>query len=79
MRFYPDGYEFAIFEEDFIEYYDPDDETQESVGKWAVMGPWHLTQATPDCLQGIVIELEIGRVARSYSMYRKNRRTTDFG
>ncbi|MDP6416913.1 MAG: prepilin-type N-terminal cleavage/methylation domain-containing protein, partial [Gammaproteobacteria bacterium] len=57
MRFYPDGYEFAIFEEDFIEYYDPGDETQ-SQSKWTVMGPGTLLKPR-QMPEGIVIELEI--------------------
>jgi len=57
LHFYPDGYEFASYQEDFIEYYDPDDEVQDR-SEWIVLnlgtllGPRRL----PD---GIVIELEI--------------------
>jgi len=57
MHFYPDGYEFAIFEEDFIEYYDPDGETQDQ-SKWTVMGSDTLLKPRR-MPAGIVIELEI--------------------
>jgi general secretion pathway protein H len=57
LHFYPDGYEFASYQEDFIEYYDPDDEVQDRsewivLNKGTLLGPRRL----PD---GIVIELEI--------------------
>lgn len=57
MHFYPDGYEFATFQEDFIEYYDPDDELQDQ-SEWLVLGTDTLLR--PRRLpKGIVIELEI--------------------
>jgi len=57
VHFYPDGYEFATFHEDFIEYYDPDDELQDQ-SAWIVLG--RETFFGPRLLpEGIVIELEI--------------------
>jgi len=57
VRFYPHGYEFATFQEDFVDYYDPDDEVQDQ-SEWIVMNPGTLLK--PRRLpEGIVIELEI--------------------
>ena len=57
LRFYPDGYEFAIYQEDFVEYYDPDDEVQDQ-SEWIVLGLDTLLK--PRKLPaGIVLELEI--------------------
>lgn len=57
VYFYPDGYEFATFQEDFIEYYDPDDEEQDR-SEWIVLG--NDTLFRPRQLpEDIVIELEI--------------------
>jgi general secretion pathway protein H len=57
LHFYPDGYEFASYQEDFIEYYDPDDEVQDR-SEWIVLNTGTLLgpRRLPD---GIVIELEI--------------------
>ena len=57
VRFYPDGYEFAIFQEDFVEYYDQDDDAKDR-STWVVvtagnlLGPRRLPE-------GIVLEMEI--------------------
>lgn len=58
MHFYPNGYEFAIYEEDFVEYYDPDDAEARDRSEWLVFGNGALLRprTLPD---GIVIELEI--------------------
>jgi general secretion pathway protein H len=57
VNFYPDGYEFATFQEDFIEYYDADDDLQDQ-SEWIVLG--RETLFGPRVLpEGIVIELEI--------------------
>jgi len=58
MHFYPHGYEFAIYEEDFVEYYDPDDAEARDRSEWLVFGTGALLRprTLPD---GIVIELEI--------------------
>lgn len=66
MRFYADGYEFATFQEDFLDYRDPDPEEQTNqdeaktldqsewvlVGQTEILGPRHLPE-------DIVLELEI--------------------
>ena len=57
LHFYPDGYEFATFQEDFIEYYDPDDEIQDQ-SEWIVL-PLGTLLKPRRLPQGIVIELEI--------------------
>lgn len=58
MRFYPTGYEFAIFEEDFVEYYDPEDTEARDQSEWLAFGTGALLR--PRTLpEGIVIELEI--------------------
>ncbi len=58
MHFYPNGYEFAIYEEDFVEYYDPDDAEARDRSEWLVFGTSALLR--PRSLpEGIVIELEI--------------------
>ncbi len=57
LHFYPDGYEFATFQEDFIEYYDPDDEIQDQ-SEWIMLAPGTLLKPR-QLPQGIVIELEI--------------------
>jgi general secretion pathway protein H len=61
MRFYPDGYEFATFQEDFVEYYDIDesDETEEQDrSEWNVLSNEDLLgqRSLPE---GILLELEI--------------------
>ena len=61
MRFYPDGYEFATFQEDFVEYYDIDesDETEErDQSEWNVLSNEDLLgqRSLPE---GILLELEI--------------------
>ncbi|MDH3510557.1 MAG: type II secretion system minor pseudopilin GspH [Gammaproteobacteria bacterium] len=61
MRFYPDGYEFATFQEDFVEYYDIDesDETEErDRSEWNVLSNEDLLgqRSLPE---GILLELEI--------------------
>lgn len=57
MHFYPDGYEFAVFQEDFVEYFDPNGDQQDQ-SKWVVTGSDTLLK--PRRLpEGIVIELEI--------------------
>ena len=68
MRFFPDGYEFAIFQEDFVEYYDEDesnqrdenddDEQNEDQSEWIVLTNEELLgqRTLPD---GILLELEI--------------------
>jgi len=70
MRFYPDGYEFATFQEDFVEYYDaedsdqtdPSDESEEAAktdqSKWNVLSNDALLgqRSLPE---GILLELEI--------------------
>jgi len=57
LRFNPNGYEFARFQEDFIEYYDPDDEVQDQ-SEWIVLNLGTLLQPR-QMPAGIVIELEI--------------------
>jgi general secretion pathway protein H len=66
MRFYADGYEFATFQEDFLDYHDPDPEEETNqdeaktldqsewvlVGQQEMLGPRHLPE-------DIVLELEI--------------------
>jgi general secretion pathway protein H len=66
MRFYVDGYEFATFQEDFLDYHDPDPEDESNpdeaqtldqsewvlVGQQELLGPRHLPE-------DIVLELEI--------------------
>ena len=67
MRFYPDGYEFARFQEDFVEYYDiadsdqgdPSDKTPQSdQSEWIVLNGKELLgqRSLPE---GILLELEI--------------------
>jgi general secretion pathway protein H len=57
IHFYPDSYEFATFHEDFIEYYEPDDDAQDQ-SEWIVLG--RDTLFGPRLLpEGIVIELEV--------------------
>ncbi len=57
VHFYPDGYEFATFEEDFIEYFNPDDEIQDE-SAWVVIGPDSLLKRR-QLPPGLMIELEI--------------------
>jgi len=57
LRFNPDGYEFARFQEDFIEYYDPDDEVQDQ-SEWIVLNLDTLLQPR-QMPAGIIIELDI--------------------
>jgi general secretion pathway protein H len=61
MRFYPDGYEFATFQEDFVEYYDIDesDETEEQDrSEWNVLSNEDLLgqRSLPE---GSLLDLEI--------------------
>lgn len=70
MRFYPDGYEFARFQEDFVEYYDVEDSDEGNPGdesdkapqsdqsEWIVLNGAELLgqRSLPE---GILLELEI--------------------
>jgi general secretion pathway protein H len=67
MRFYPDGYEFATFQEDFVEYYDVEESNQsgeqdnpeeQDQSQWIVLGNEAILgqRSLPD---GILLELEI--------------------
>ncbi len=67
MRFYPDGYEFATFQEDFVEYYDVEESNQpgeqdkpeeRDQSQWIVLGNEAILgqRSLPD---GILLELEI--------------------
>ncbi len=67
MRFYPDGYEFATFQEDFVEYYDTeksdspgeqDNPEEQDQSQWIVLGNEAILgqRSLPD---GILLELEI--------------------
>lgn len=70
MRFHPDGYEFAIFQEDFVEYYDTDeadnpnqprdeDEPENSdQSEWIVMSNEKLL-GQRRLSEGLLLELEI--------------------
>ena len=67
MRFYPDGYEFARFQEDFVEYYDdeasdqPDqseDAPQSDQSEWIVLSNENLLNKR-SLPEGILLELEI--------------------
>lgn len=57
IHFYPDSYEFAIYQEDFVDYYDPDDEVQDQ-SEWIVLSLGTLLKPR-QMPAGIVIELEI--------------------
>jgi general secretion pathway protein H len=57
LHFYPGGYEFAIYQEDFVEYYDLEDEVQNQ-SKWIVMDTGTLLKPR-QLPAGIVIEIEI--------------------
>jgi len=52
MRFYRDGYEFAAYHEDFVEYHDPDDEDDIDQSEWTMLGQeagqssWTVLKAT---------------------------------
>lgn len=70
MRFYPDGYEFAIFQEDFVEYFDTDateqatepgeeeTEAETDQSQWIVLSnePLLGNRVLPE---GILLELQI--------------------
>ena len=58
MKFYPDGYEFAAYYEDFVEYRDLDDPDDVDQSEWAVFAgqPVLSRHRLP---QGILLELEI--------------------
>jgi len=73
VHFYPGGYEFAIYEEDFIEYYDPEDETQDQ-SEWTVLriGTMLRPRTLPD---SVVIELEID--GREIVLDEKNESLSD--
>jgi len=70
MRFYSDGYEFATFQEDFVEYYDEQDSNQtdpsgqsEEVpetdqSEWVVLSSDELLRQR-SLPEGILLELEI--------------------
>ena len=58
MRFYPDGYEFASFYEDFVEYRNPDDEEDQDKSEWTVVGRDGILGARR-LPEDIVLELEI--------------------
>ena len=55
LRFYPNGYEFATYQEDFIEYFDEEDEVQDQ-SQWVLRPPGDLLgpRFMPD---DIVLEL----------------------
>ncbi len=57
LHFYPDSYEFAVYQEDFVDYYDPDDEVQDQ-SEWIVLSLGTLLKPR-QLPAGIVIELEI--------------------
>jgi len=72
LHFYPDGYEFAVFQEDFVEYHNPDDEVQDQ-SEWIVLGPGTLLK--PRHLpESVVIELEID--GRQIVLRQKTRQQT---
>ncbi len=57
VHFYPDGYEFATYQEDFVEYFDPGDDSQDQ-SEWTVLS--FDTMLKPRTLpEGVVIELQI--------------------
>ena len=67
MRFYPDGYEFARFQEDFVEYYDAEasdqfnqseDAPQSDQSEWIVLSNENLLNQR-SLPEGILLELEI--------------------
>jgi len=67
MRFYPDGYEFATFQEDFVEYYDAEESDQpgeqdnpeeQDQSQWTVLGN-EAVLGQRSLPEGILLELEI--------------------
>jgi general secretion pathway protein H len=59
MRFFVDGYEFATYVEDFVDYRDPDDESEEfSETGWTLLTntDWFDARRLPD---GLILEIEI--------------------
>jgi len=63
LHFYPAGYEFATYQEDFVEYYDPNGD-QRSQSEWIVLSLGTLLKPR-QLPAGVVIELEIdGREIR---------------
>lgn len=70
MRFHPDGYEFATFVEDFVEYYDTDEDAQSNAAgesdepentdqsEWVVLSHEKLL-GQRQLPEGILLELEI--------------------
>jgi len=57
LHFYPTGYEFATYQEDFVEYYDPADK-QQNQSEWLVLSLGTLLKPR-QLPAGVVIELEI--------------------
>ena len=90
MRFYPDGYEFATFQEDFVEYFDTDeadqaaepgagdeDETEETdQSGWIVLSnePLLGNRVLPE---GILLELEIDGRSIVLDRDRDDKKLTD--
>jgi general secretion pathway protein H len=86
MRFYPDGYEFARFQEDFVEYYDAEDSDEDNPGdesdkapqsdqsEWIVLNGKELLgqRSLPE---GILLELEID--GRSVALKRDDESDDD--
>jgi len=58
MRFYTDGYEFAAYYEDFVEYHDPDDEDDRDRSEWTMLSQEELL-GPRKLSDDIVLELEI--------------------
>ena len=58
LHFYPNQYEFAVYQEDFVEYFDPDDEENQDQSQWIQIPPGELLG--PQLLaDGITLELDI--------------------
>jgi len=58
MRFYRDGYEFAAYHEDFVEYHDPDDEDDIDQSQWTMLGQEDLL-GPRKLADDVVLELEL--------------------
>jgi general secretion pathway protein H len=83
MRFYPDGYEFARFQEDFVEYYDAEtsdqsdqseDAPQSDQSEWIVLSNENLLNRR-SLPEGILLELEID--GRLVALERDDERNKD--
>jgi general secretion pathway protein H len=58
MRFYNDGYEFAAYYEDFVEYHDPENEEDVDQSEWTMLSQEELL-GPRKLAADIVLELEI--------------------